>query len=219
VVGLPKKLIPVGVSGRHIHLSATDLKKLFGADAELSVYKDLSQTGQFAAKETVLLSGPKGAIPNVRILGPVRGATQVELSQTDCFHLGIPVARRNSGDISNTPGLVVVGPKGALLLEQGAMVAMRHIHMSPDDAKDFGVADGDVVRVGVTGERAVIFENVVVRVHPTFVLELHIDTDEANGAGVRNGDRVQLIPAGVAAADVLDQLQQRAPDAHSEDVH
>lgn len=206
----------MGISGRHVHLNTEDLKTLFGSEGELHSLKDLSQTGQFAAKETVLIAGPKGAIPNVRVLGPVRGATQVELSQTDCFHLGIPIARRNSGDTKNTPGLVLVGPRGSVILAQGAMVAMRHIHMAPADAAAFGVEDMDIVRCGVFGERAVVFEQVLVRVHPTFVLELHVDTDEANASGLANGDLVAMIPPGAEIPESLDELRSSVlgPQSH-----
>jgi putative phosphotransacetylase len=166
---------------------------LFGEGFELSVLKPLSQPGQFAAHETVTIVGPKGEIRNVRILGPVRGETQVEISRTDSFFLGIDAPVRMSGDIEGTPGIRVVGPNGEVELIKGVIVAKRHIHFSPADAEKYGVKDRQKVRVKSLGERSLIFDEVIARVHPSFALDCHLDTDEANGAGIKNGGEVELL--------------------------
>lgn len=188
--------IPVGISNRHVHLSTADLARLFGPGHELTVRKELSQPGQYAAEETVTLVGPRGVLERVRILGPVRGATQVEISLTDGRCLGVRPPVRDSGNLAGSPGLTLVGPKGAVTLEEGVIAALRHIHMSPADAARFGVQDGDLVQVKTGGPRALSFDQVLVRVSPQFRLEFHIDTDEANAAGLENGDRVQLSAPG-----------------------
>ena len=186
------KGIPVGISNRHIHLSADDIERLFGRGYTLTPKKDLKQVGEFAAAETVTLVGPKGVIQGVRVLGPVRKITQVEISSTDGFNLGILPPLRDSGQIVESAGLVVVGTSGAVTLNEGVICAARHIHMNIDDAQRFGVSDGDRVLAEVDGPRGCIFKNVLVRVHPTFRLEFHLDTDEANAVGLKNGDRVRL---------------------------
>jgi len=185
--------IPIGVSARHIHLSPEHLEILFGKGYALTVLKPLSQPGQFAAAETVAVAGPKGRIERVRILGPARGETQLEISRTDTYTLGIDAPVRLSGRIEGTPGFTIIGPKGEVRAERGAIVAARHIHLHPSDAARMNVADGQTVRVKTEGERAVVFENVVCRVSASFALEMHIDTDEANAAGVRTGDFGVLI--------------------------
>lgn len=187
------KKIPVGISNRHIHLSQEHVSQLFGADYKLAELKALSQPGQYAAKETVTIVGPKGEIPQVRILGPVRPATQIEISRTDSFKLGVNPPVRDSGDIEGTPGLKVIGPQGEVELECGVIIAARHIHFHPTDAEDFGVVDGEKVMLRTAGERAVVFENVLCRVHPNYALDCHLDTDEGNAAGLRTGDAVELI--------------------------
>jgi len=186
--------IPVGISNRHIHLSANDCETLFGYDHTLTLKKKLKQTGEFAAEETVTLVGPKGVIQGVRVLGPVRKNTQVEISRTDSFSLGIKAPLRDSGDIDQSAGIVVVGACGAITLQEGVICANRHIHMHDEDAHRFGVVDGNRVMVEVDGTRGCIFKNVLVRVHPNFRLEFHIDTDEANAIAVKNGDHVRLRP-------------------------
>jgi putative phosphotransacetylase len=186
-------LIPVGVSNRHIHLSREHLNLLFGEGYELTEMKPLSQPGQFAANETVMIKGPKGELPKVRILGPVRGKTQIEISKTDCFILGIDAPVRMSGDIEGTPGLLVIGPKGQVQLEQGVIIAKRHVHFSPADAVRFGVVDKQKIRLKTRGERSLIFDEVIARVHPEYALDCHLDTDEANAAGLKNGDYVELL--------------------------
>ena len=186
--------IPVGVSARHVHVSQADLETLFGYGAVLHPKKALSQPGQFACEETVDLKGPRGTIPHVRILGPVRPHTQVEVSQTDALKLGIEAPVRESGDIQNTPGLTLVGPQGSIELKRGVIVAMRHIHMTPSDARALGVEDKEEVTVRtLQGSRSLIFEHVVARVSPSYKLDFHIDTDEANAAGLHTGDEVDLV--------------------------
>lgn len=180
--------IPIGVSARHIHLSPEHIELLFGKGYELNVLKPLSQPGQFAAEETVAVVGPKGRFDKVRILGPARGITQLEISRTDTFALGIDAPVRLSGQIEGTPGVTIVGPKGEVTVDKGVIVAARHIHLHPDDAARMNVADGQVVSVRTEGERAVTFANVVCRVSDSFRLDMHIDTDEANAAGIKNGD-------------------------------
>ena len=187
-----KKGIPTGISNRHIHLCASDCEKLFGWDHGLTRKKDLKQTGEFAAAETVTLVGPKGVIQGVRVLGPLRQFTQIEISRTDGFSLGINPPLRDSGDIDQSAGIVVVGPCGAITLQDGVICASRHIHMNTAEARRFGVSDSHRVMVEAAGTRGCIFKNVLVRVHPSFSLEFHIDTDEANAVGLKNGDLVRL---------------------------
>lgn len=184
--------VPVGISNRHIHLSQGDLEALFGAGYQLTVRNELSQTGQFAAEETVTIEGPKSSMHNVRILGPTRKQTQIEISRTDSFALGVKPPVRDSGFLEASPGITLIGPKGTITLDRGVIIAQRHIHMTEADAKAFGVKDKDLVSVRVGGERGVTFENVLVRVRNDFVLEMHIDTDEANAAILGNGQLVEV---------------------------
>ncbi|MFT9486155.1 MAG: phosphate propanoyltransferase [Tepidibacillus sp.] len=185
--------VPVGISNRHIHLSRKDLDILFGEGYELTVLKDLSQPGQFASEEVVTIEGPKGKINNIRILGPVRKETQIEISRTDSFVLGVKPPVRDSGYLEGTPGVKVIGPKGEVELEKGVIIAARHIHFHTTDAEKFGVRDQDRLRVVIEGERGVIFENVLARVSPNYALDFHIDTDEGNAAGLKNGDMVEVL--------------------------
>ena len=185
--------VPVGVSNRHVHLSQEDLETLFGKGATLTVKKDLSQPGQFAAEETVNLIGPKRSIPNVRILGPVRPQTQVEISLTDSFTLGITAPVRDSGNLENTPGLIIEGPKGRIEIEEGVIVAQRHLHLHDTEAAELGLKDQDYIQVKVDGPRGLIFDQVLVRVSPKFKKDLHLDIDEANAAGLKTGDLVTII--------------------------
>lgn len=185
--------VPVGVSGRHVHLSPEHVEALFGSGHQLTVLKELSQPGQYAAEETVTLVGPRGTIERVRILGPARGATQVEISRTDGFKLGVQAPVRLSGNIAGTPGIELVGPGGSIKIDEGVIIAARHIHMTPKDAQDAGVADGEIVKVRIGGDRALTFENVVIRVRDDFALDFHIDTDEANAAGLKTGDTADVI--------------------------
>ncbi|AJG40440.1 phosphate propanoyltransferase [Thermotoga sp. RQ7] len=186
--------IIVGVSNRHVHLSREDLETLFGKGYELTPVKELRQPGQYAAKETVTIVGPKGAIENVRVLGPVRKETQVEISRTDAFRLGVRPPVRDSGDLEGTPGIVIIGPNGILVKEKGVIIAKRHIHMHPKDAEYYGVKDKDIVKVIVeSGDRRLIFDDVLIRVREDFALEFHVDTDEANAAMLNTGDLVYIV--------------------------
>ncbi|ASS99256.1 propanediol utilization protein [Geobacillus thermocatenulatus] len=185
--------IPVGVSNRHVHLSHHEVEVLFGKGYELTPYRSLSQPGQFAAEETVTLVGPKGVLSKVRILGPARELTQVEISRTDGFTLGIHPPVRLSGSIEGTPGITLVGKAGSITISQGVIVAKSHVHMSPNDAKEFNVKDGDRLIVQAISDRSIIFPEVVVRVNERFTLDFHIDTDEANAANLKTGDFVKVI--------------------------
>ncbi|HCT4299818.1 TPA: phosphate propanoyltransferase [Klebsiella quasipneumoniae] len=178
--------IPLGVSNRHIHLSAEDYERLFPGHP-ISEKKALLQPGQYAAEQTVTLVGPKGQLKNVRLLGPLRSVSQVEISRTDARTLGIAAPLRMSGNLKGTPGIRLVSPFGELELSTGVIVAQRHIHMSPLDALILRVSHGDRVSVAIEGdERGLIFDNVAIRVSPDMRLEMHIDTDEANAAGADN---------------------------------
>lgn len=188
-----KKPITVGISNRHLHLSEADLQTLFGPDHQLTLRKELSQPGQFAAEETVTLIGPKGSIPRVRVLGPVRSQTQVEVSMTDAYKLGIRPPVRDSGNLDGAEPITIEGPCGRLELDSVVILAWRHIHMLPSDAAAYGVQDKDMVKVRVGGDRGVIFENVLIRVRDDFALEMHVDTDEANAALLSNGAEVEII--------------------------
>ena len=185
--------IPVGVSNRHIHLSAEHVDILFGKGYELTPIKDLSQPGQFACKETLTIVGPSlRPIENVRVLGPVRSASQVEISRTDSFTLKVKPPVRESGDIAGSAPITIIGPKGVVTLKEGCIIANRHIHMSLEEGSAFGLKDGDYVDVDVQGERRTKFYDVQVRVNKAFSLEMHIDTDDANAAGIGNGARVTI---------------------------
>ena len=186
-------LVPVGVSARHIHLTQSDVETLFGKGYELTKKKEL-MGGQYASNETVTIVGLKlRAIENVRILGPVRKASQIEISATDALKLGVKAPVRESGDIKGSAPMAVVGPKGVIYLEEGCIIAKRHIHMSPQDAKTAGVTNGQTVSVRSNNERGSIFDQVTVRVDPSYTLEMHIDTDEANAASIKTGDSVAII--------------------------
>ncbi|MBQ6885539.1 MAG: phosphate propanoyltransferase [Clostridia bacterium] len=186
--------VPVGVSNRHIHLSTTDLETLFGKGYELTPIKDLSQPGQFACKETLTIVGPSlRPIENVRVLGPVRKASQVEISRTDSFTLKVKPPVRESGDIAGSAPVTIIGPKGVVTLKEGCIIANRHIHMSTDEGAQFGLSDGQYVDVEVEGARRTKFYDVQVRVHKDFRLEMHIDTDDANAAGIGNGAKVKIV--------------------------
>ncbi|HEY8537428.1 MAG TPA: acetate/propionate family kinase [Steroidobacteraceae bacterium] len=186
--------IPVAVSARHAHLSQRTLDQLFGEGFELTPRTALSQTGQYAAQETVTLIGPRGRLERVRLMGPPRAEDQIEISRTDEFILGVDAPVRLSGDLANTPGITIEGPRGRVTLRNGVIAARRHIHMGPEDAARLGLRDCDVVDVRIDSDgRDVTFHDVTVRVHPSFRLELHLDTDEANAAGVKQGDMAELI--------------------------
>ena len=185
--------VPIGVSARHVHLTQEHVEALFGQGYQLTKKKDL-MGGQFASNETVTIVGTKlRAIENVRILGPCRKASQVEVSLTDTIKLGVKAPVRESGNIAGSAPIAIVGPKGVVYLKEGCIVAKRHIHMSPADAQAAGVKDGDVVSVRVDNERGTIFTNVQIRVNPSFTLEMHIDTDEANASEIKCGDTGRIV--------------------------
>ena len=187
------KDIKLEVSARHVHLTQEAVEILFGAGHTLTPKKELSQPGQFACEERVTIVGPKNNIERVSVLGPVRSASQVELSKTDCFSLGIMGPIRESGDIEGTPGVELITETGSLKLDKGLIVAKRHVHMTPEDANEFGVKDKDIVSVEVESEgRKLVFGDTVVRVSDKFSLAMHIDTDEGNAANVGNGDGTKI---------------------------
>jgi putative phosphotransacetylase len=185
--------IPVGVSNRHIHLSQADLSSLFGEGYQMTKFKDLSQPGQYACKEMVTICGPKGAIEKVRILGPIRSKTQVEVLTGDSFKLGVVSQARLSGDLSGTPGITLIGPKGSVQTTEGLIVAQRHIHMTIKDAQNFGVHDGQMVGIQVDGPRGGIYNNVAVRANDASALECHIDTEEANAMNLNSISKIIII--------------------------
>jgi putative phosphotransacetylase len=188
------KYIPAAVSNRHVHLSPEHVEALFGKGYELTVQKPLSQPGQFACGETVEVSGPRGSIGNVRVLGPARGETQVEISVTDSFVLGIEPIIRCSGFLIETPGCSIRGPKGEIRIERGVIVSIRHIHMSAEQAEAYGIKNNDFIRLKKTGGlRETVLEMVFVRSGTGHDLELHIDTDEANAALIKNGDLLEIV--------------------------
>ncbi len=185
--------VPVGVSARHIHLSQEDVERLFGKDYQLTKKKDL-MGGQFAANEQCTVVGLKlRAIENVRILGPVRKQSQVEISATDARTLGVNAPLRESGDLAGSAPIALVGPKGAVYLEEGCIVAARHIHMKPREAQAAGLKDGDYVTVRMGNERGAVLDKVKIRVDESFDLEMHIDTDEANACQVKQGDMAVIV--------------------------
>jgi acetate kinase len=181
--------IPIAISARHVHLTRADVAVLFGRGRRLTSKFPLSQPGQFVCEERVTLVGPKRSIENVAIVGPERGRTQIEVSRTDEFHLGVDAPIRCSGKVENTPGITLIGPEGTLTVTEGVIQAQRHIHMRPEHAELYGVKDRDVVEVAVDTEgRDLIFGDVIVRVKASYALEMHIDTDEANAANLNRGD-------------------------------
>jgi putative phosphotransacetylase len=179
--------IPVGVSNKHIHLSREDLEALFGKGYELTKMKDLAQPGQYAAKETLCVAGPKGSFTGIRVLGPVRKESQVEISRTDAYQLGVNPPVRASGDLKDSADICLIGPAGMLVLKSKLIIAKRHVHMTPGEAAAFGVSDGDIVAVTCDSERKCYFCDTLVRSTSASALEFHIDTDEANAAGIKNG--------------------------------
>lgn len=186
--------IPVGISNRHIHLNREDLETLFGKGYELTPMKELSQPGQFACKETLTLVGPSmRSIENVRVLGPLRKSSQVEISVTDSFILKVKPPVRESGKTQGSAPVTIIGPKGIVQLSEGCIIANRHIHMSPADAVRFNVKDGDYINVDAfSGTKKTRWYDVQVRVHEQFRLEMHVDTDDANAVGFKNGSTVTV---------------------------
>lgn len=190
---MSSKQIPVGISARHVHVSREHLDILFGPGYQLTVKKDLSQPGQYASNEQVDLITEKGAFKNVRILGPERKQTQVEISLTDALKLGVQPPVRDSGDLKGSPGLKIVGPKGEVTITEGVIAACRHIHMTTADAAELGLKDKEVVKVRCGGDRGLIFDNVLARVSDSFFLEMHLDTDEGNASKLGNGSAVEIV--------------------------
>ncbi|MFD1204544.1 phosphate propanoyltransferase [Sporosarcina contaminans] len=189
--------IPIAVSARHVHLKPEHIEVLFGKGYELTKRSDLSQPGQFAANETVVIAGPRGSIEKVRILGPARSLSQVEVSWTDAMKLGVKPPLRESGNIARSAGITLIGPKGSLYLDEGLIVAQSHIHMEPKDADRLGVRDGDFVTIDVEGIRPISFNQVKIRVSERYRLEMHIDTDEANAGFITQGTIGKLRKPGV----------------------
>lgn len=182
--------VPIEVSARHVHLSKADAEILFGADFVLSKLRDLSQIGQFAANEKVKLVGPVGEITQVRVVGPYRRETQVEVSETDAKQLGLEPPVRDSGDLAGSVGARIIGPAGQVDLKQGVIIALRHLHLDPRTAEELGLRDGNKVKLDIGGKRDLLYENVLVRVRSDFRPAMHIDTDEANAAGIDKSNNV-----------------------------
>lgn len=196
--------LPIGVSNRHLHLSPADVSRLLGPGATLTLDRAITQPGQFAARERIDVIGPKGRIDGMRIVGPARTATQVELALSDCRTLGVAAHLANSGHLAGSSGGVTLeGPRGAVRLDAGVIVAARHLHCGPDDARRLGLADGDWIRIACgTGSRRVTFDDLLVRAGATHATEVHLDSDEAFAAAVRTGDLAELVAvrrAGAAA--------------------
>ena len=185
--------VGIGISNKHLHLSEGDLQTLFGGGAELHVFKELVQPGQFAAEEKVDLIGPKGILRGVRIIGPTRPQTQVEVSMTDARMLGIDAPVRESGKLEGSAGAKLVGPAGELEISSGVIIALRHIHLSPAQAEEAGLKDKDIVDVQTHGTRPLMFQDVLIRSGEAHVNEFHVDTDEGNSAGVSNGQNAEII--------------------------
>ena len=184
---LTRPVIPIEASGRHIHLSRAVVQILFGKNSKLTYVTELSQPGQFVCRERVRVVGPKGEFPSVVVLGPERSETQLEISRTDAVVLGLNAPVRLSGRIAGSPGARLIGPEGEVVLDQGVIVAERHIHMTPEDAGRWGFKDGQAVPVRLFGERPVTFNGVILRISPEFRTYMHIDYDEANACGFYKG--------------------------------
>ena len=189
---LGRILVPLEASGRHVHLTKEQAMALFGHG--LTEDRPLSQPGQYLAKERITVAGPKGEFQNVAVLGPERKEAQVEISLTDGRTLGIQPPVRLSGDVKNSPGCTLLGPKGRVELSEGVICAKRHIHLTPEEGRRFSVVDKQVVKLQTFTDRPVVFEDVVVRIHPNFSGAVHLDYDEANGCGFRKGDWGRIIP-------------------------
>jgi len=186
-------VIKIEISARHLHLSQKDLKTLFGAGFKLKSVKDLSQPGQFASNARVTLVGVKRQLENVMVIGPVRKQTQVEVSMSDAFFLGAKAPIRTSGDLKGSSAIKIIGPKGEVNLKEGLIVARRHFHLSDKQAKKLGLKNKDIVKVSVSGERALVFDQVVVRVNPNYDQAVQVDTDEGNAAGLAPVGEAELV--------------------------
>lgn len=185
--------VEIGISNKHLHLSQEDLEKLFGQGYELTPIKDLKQPGQYASDEKVDIVGPKGTLKGIRILGPTRPETQVELAMTDARNIGIDAPIRESGVLDGSPGIKLVGPKGEVTIDKGTIIALRHIHLSSKQAEEANVTDKELVDVKTTGTRPIVFEDVLIRAGDKYEREFHLDTDEANAAGLKNNDLGEII--------------------------
>ncbi|MFH1509674.1 MAG: phosphate propanoyltransferase [Candidatus Nealsonbacteria bacterium] len=177
--------IPIEISARHLHVSKEDLDKLFGKNYKLTKKKSLTQAWEFATNETVEIQSDKGKIKKVRIIAPIRDKTQLEISKTDAFNLGINVPFGHSGKIKGTSGMVLIGEKGKLKMARGVIIPLRHIHLSPEEAKKNKLKDGQIVSVKVEGKRSIIFQNILVRIGKDYSFCLHLDVDEGNAAGIK----------------------------------
>ena len=186
-------IVPVGISNRHLHVSQEHLQQLFGQGATLTNIKDLTQPGQYACDECVNVVGPKGMIEKMRILGPVRPQTQVELAQTDARKLGIKAPLRDSGQLDGSPGCVLVGPKGYVILDKGVIVAKPHVHLHTSDGERLGLKDKELVDIYFTGAKCGAIFNILARIHPEFGLDVHVDTDEANAFQLGNNAKALLV--------------------------
>jgi len=186
--------VPVGISGRHLHVTQEHLEILFGKDYQLTVMKDLSQPGQYACEEKVDVVSPQGKLlAGVRILGPVRSASQVEISRSDAIRFKFVAPVRSSGDVKGSGAATLVGPKGQVEISEGVIIADRHIHFSPEEAKEFGVTDRQIVSLKIGGIKAGIMDNVLCRVHPNFRLDCHLDTDDGSAFMLSTGDILELV--------------------------
>jgi putative phosphotransacetylase len=195
-----ERFVPVTSSNRHVHLSQPDVERLFGVGYQLTRLRDLLQPGQFACNETVTMVCPKGEV-SLRVVGPARKETQIELSYTDCAKLGVKPVLRMSGDTAGTPGCTLTNGERRVTIEHGVIVAARHLHMSPAEAAAYGLKDGDVVALAVEGERAATLDNLVVRSGEAHSLEAHIDKDEANACGVTDGQLCRIVLRGGGQAE------------------
>lgn len=190
----PAPKLVVNISARHMHVTQENLEKLFGPGSQLTVMRDLYQTGQFASQQAVTIIGPRHrTITNLRILGPCRTLNQIELAFTDGIAMGIDLPVRMSGDVKGTPGVIVLGPKGHVEMKEGVIRAKRHVHMSPADADWYGVKQGDPMLLRIKSSCAIVLEDVIARVDPAFKLEVHIDTDEGNACDLPNATHVELV--------------------------
>ena len=191
---ISQKKIPVGVSARHAHVSKEHLDVLYGKGHQLTTLAPLYQPGAFAAKETLTVVGRRmRSVEGVRILGPARDYTQVELARTDAIRLGLDPPIRDSGDLTGSEPISLIGPAGSVYLNEGAICATRHIHMTPQIATSFGVEEGDLLKVRISGERALTIENIRPKISSSYVLQMHLDTDDSNAAGLRGGEAVELL--------------------------
>lgn len=190
-----KMPIPIGVSNRHCHLTEEHFKILFGVQSEPKKVKDIKQPGFWAAAESIEVKGPKGSLKKVRLVAPYRSHTQIELAATDAHAIGVHPPVRESGDVKGSGGCTLIGPAGQVELKEGVIIALRHVHFSPKEAQAFGMKGGEMLRlrVGVGGGRSTVFEDCIARVSDKYSLELHLDTDEANAAGVKTGDVAHIV--------------------------